>query len=92
VLLGRFERCAEHLHHLTAHQERQADAEVFAQLRRQGQEPSQGSIAGSAVAGVEDLADDVEGRREIGSAHAEEKSHCFADLGVQRVQFRNRSH
>ena len=36
---------------------------------------------------VEDLTDDMEGRGEIGSTHAEEKSYRFSDLGMQGMRF-----
>ena len=48
--------------------------------------------AAQSVDLVEDLADHVEGRREVRSAHAEEKPHRFSDLGMQGMQFRNRAH
>src|ERR1700681_4468664 len=41
---------------------------------------------------VEYLPDDVERRREIRTAYAEEEPHCFTNLGMQGMQFRNRAH
>jgi hypothetical protein len=41
---------------------------------------------------IEDLPDDVERRRKIRAAHAEEKSHRFAYIGMQWMQFRNRAY